>query len=182
MSNHIKSFAEFGPLVIFFFTYKFFGLSVATAAIIVASIISIAIIYYYEKQIPKMILFSTILLLALGSLTLFTGNMLFIKLKPTVLSLLFAAILIGASFAKKPMLKYLLVEKISLTDDAWLVFSRRWGYFFLFIAIMNEIIWRNFPEDVWVTFKVFGIISSTFIFMLSQLPFLNANKLEHDEK
>ena len=183
MPAFLKFFTEFGPLVAFFLSHKIFVLSAATATIIIFSLISLAITYYFTKKLSPLLIATVLILAIFGSLTLFTGNMIFIKIKPTILNILFAAILLGGAFiTKKGLLKYILGEKIPLTDEAWVIFSKRWGYFFLFLATINEIIWRNFSEEFWVTFKAFGMISITLIFMLTQISFLAKNNPDNINK
>ena len=100
-----------------------------------------------------------------------TAN-LFIKIKPTIINLLFAAILFYGYFNKKLFLSHLLGEQIKMSDQSWMKLSARWGFFFLSLALLNEIIWRSFPTDFWVQFKVFGMMPISLIFTLSQMPFM----------
>ena len=182
MPAFVKFFIEFAPLLIFYLVHKYYGMVGATVAIIISSLISILVTYYYEKKIPSVPLYTTIILLIFGSITIFTGNTTFIKMKPTILYLLFAIILFWGSFTNRGLLKYIFGESIPLTDKAWIVFSKRWAYFFIAIALANEIVWRNFSEDLWVKLKVFGVIPIMFIFMASQLSFIAKNKKEVENK
>jgi len=113
-----------------------------------------------------------VLLSVFGSITIISGNPIFIKIKPTLLNILIAIALFVGVYFKKPLFKYLMESAIKMDDQAWLKYSARWAYFFLFLAGVNEFIWRNFPEAFWVNFKVFGMLPLTITFMLCQLPFL----------
>ncbi|MGB3808693.1 MAG: septation protein IspZ, partial [Parvibaculum sp.] len=108
----------------------------------------------------------------------------FIKLKPTLVNSLFAAALLGAAFFGKPLLKQLFDGALDLTDEGWMILSRRWGFFFIVLAILNEVIWRNFSTDFWVSFKLFGIMPLTMIFAVAQVGVLTryAVKDETDVK
>ena len=111
-----------------------------------------------------------------------TGNVTFIKIKPTILYLLFAVILFGGLAMNKGILKHVFGHGVFLTHNAWLLFSKRWGYFFIFLALLNEIVWRNFSESVWIKFKVFGTIPIIILFMICQLPFLSKHKTVKKEE
>lgn len=174
----LKFSLEFGPLLVFFAAYYGYNsdMIMATKYLMGFSLISLAITYYYKKTIPKMMLYSTLALLLLGSVSIFTQNAAFIKMKPTVLYLILAAILFVGLYYNKIFLKTILGREINISEQAWIIFSKRWGYFFLSLALLNEIIWRNFSEDLWIKFKVFGIIPILIIFTLIQIPFITKNK------
>ena len=176
MPPFIKLAIEFGPLLAFFIIFKFYGMMNATVAIMIASLISVAFTYYYEKKIPTALRITTIVILVFGAMTLLTGDSTFIKIKPTIINILFGAILLGGLAFNKVFLKNLLGDKLPLTDQAWIIFSKRWAYFFFFLAIFNEIIWRNFSDELWVKFKVFGSLIFFVIFICSQIPFINKHK------
>jgi intracellular septation protein len=116
----------------------------------------------------------------IGGLTILFKDETFIKLKPTIVNLLFAAILLYGHLTKKPFLSYLLGAQIKISNHAWLILSKRWACYFIGLAILNEVIWRNFPTDFWVQFKVFGMLPLSIIFMASQMPFImrEAQKFE----
>jgi intracellular septation protein len=172
--NHSKwRFAcDFGPLLVFFLVYRMQGLLPATLALIVATLAALALIYLTEKRIAIMPLVSGIMVTVFGGITLLLHDETFIKIKPTVINLLFASVLIGGVLAKKPLLKYLLGEALQLSQAGWLQLSLRWGVFFVFLACLNELIWRNFSTDFWVDFKVFGMMTCTIVFTLCQLPLI----------
>lgn len=176
MPKALKTLLDFLPLIAFFLSYRIYGIIPATAVIVVLSLISLAIGYYFERKLLPMPLFTAILLLIFGSITIFTGNPTFIKIKPTIINLLFASILSVGLLFNKIFLKSLLSEQLDLSDKNWIIFSKRWIYFFLFLAVINEIVWRNFSEEFWVSFKVFGLISLTVIFVFMQRSFLLENQ------
>jgi intracellular septation protein len=178
MNAKLRFALDMGPLLVFFLCYRFAGLMTATAALIVFTLVSLAITYVLEKRISPMPLVSGVAVAVFGGMTLWLHDELFIKMKPTLVNLLFAAILLGGVFCKKPMLKYVLESAVQMKEEGWLVLSRRWGLFFIFLAGLNEIIWRNFPTDFWVNFKVFGMFTLTMAFMLSQIPLMKKYGVE----
>lgn len=172
MKQPLKSITELGPLLIFFAVYKFYGLIYATSALVITTIVAIAATYYAMRKIPLMPLMSALIVGFFGSLTIFSGNEIFIKLKPTLINLAFALILFAGAIKGKGLLKYLFDSALQMSERAWYVFSLRWAFFFLAMAVANEIAWRNFSTDVWVDFKVFGLLGFSFVFMATQIPFI----------
>lgn len=170
-----------GPLAVFFLSYKFYGLIPATGALLVSTLVALAVTYIYERKVPVMPLVSAVVLTLFGALTIASGNPMFIKLKPTVVNLTFAIILLGGVYYRKGLLKYVMGAALPLTEEGWLKFSFRWGMLFLGLACLNEIIWRNFPEEFWVKFKVFGMFPLTIVFLLTQIPFLKKHQLVTEE-
>ena len=172
----VNFFCDYFPLTIFFIFYKFVEsanpLITATIALMVATVIALLAAYILTKKIAKMALFSGLILGVFGAATIILQNDVFIKMKPTVINLLFAAILFYCYFAKKAWLANLLGAKVPMSEKSWLILSGRWGCFFIFLACLNEIIWRNFSTDFWVQFKVFGMMPISLIFTISQLPFM----------
>ncbi len=167
---------DYLPLVVFFVCYKFVKtadpLITATIWMIITTFIALIVAYFLTGKIAKVALFSGLLLGFFGGLTIFLKDDIFIKMKPTVINLVFAAILFYGFFTKKPFLSYLLGGQIKLGHHAWLVLSWRWAWFFVALSVLNEIIWRNFSTDCWVQFKVFGIITISMIFTISQVPYM----------
>jgi intracellular septation protein len=160
---------DFAPLAVFFVAYKLEGVMAATIALMVATTLSMAIIYLKERTIALAPLITGGVVLVMGLLTVVLKDDHFIKIKPTIVNLAFAAILLGGVFlGKRGLLKYVLDVAFQLTDEGWRVLSTRWGYFFLFLAGLNEFIWRNFSTDFWVNFKVFGMLTLTIAFAVSQ--------------
>lgn len=147
----------------------------ATFWMILVTIITISVSYILVGKIAKMPLFSAGLLGIFGALTVLSGDDIFIKIKPTLLNLLFSIILFYGYFAKKPLMSYLFGSKIQLPTKAWLTVSLRYAIFFLGLALLNEIIWRNFSTEFWVNFKVFGILPISILFSLTQISFIVKN-------
>ena len=172
----IKFTIEIGQLFAFFIAYHFYGIMMATGTITAFAIADLIIVYYYERIISKVSLITAGILLIMGALTLFTGDSRFIKMKPTLIYLILALVLFIGTWMDKGLLKHVLGKAISMEDSAWKIFSKRWAYFFIFLAVLNEFIWRNFSEDFWVKFKVFGITILLFSFLISQMSFINKNK------
>jgi len=184
--NSIAQFCcDYLPLLVFFGIYKFSNsanpLIEATIYLIITTVFALIISYVLIKKIPFLPLFSAIILGFFGGLTVLFQDELFIKIKPTIINLIFASILIFGYIIKKPFLSYILGEKLKMSEQAWLSLSLRWGIFFLFLAILNEIIWRNFSTDFWVQFKVFGMMPISLIFTFSQLPFMMRNVKEFEK-
>ena len=181
-SQWLRMGLELGPLVIFFFlnaeANRFFGgaakdnIFYATGGFMAATALSLTLSYWKFRRIPTMPLVTGVFVAVFGTLTLVLHDDLFIKLKPTLVNLLFAAALLGAAFRGNPLLKRLFDAAFDLTDEGWLVLTRRWGYFFLLLALVNEVVWRSFSTDFWVSFKLFGIMPLTLIFGMAQLPAL----------
>lgn len=173
----MKNLLEFLPLIIFFIAYQKYDIITATIILVIATVISVSILAIKTKKLSKIPLFSAIILGIFGFMTWYFNDAIFIKMKPTVLNLIFSMIFLYGYFAKKPMLKYLLDHALHLTEKAWLILTMRWGVFFCCLAIINEIVWRNFAEDFWVSFKVFGFLPITILFTISQVPYMLRNQI-----
>ena len=174
----LKFIADFGPLLIFFIYYKKFGMTEAILPLIIATIVATGILYFVEKKIPKVPIISAVIVSLFGGLTLYFDNKIFFYMKPTIVNLLFAFVLFfGSFFLKKNLLKSLLESSIQLEQRGWELLNKRWMIFFIFLAFLNEIVWRTQTEDFWVKFKVFGIIPITFIFMIFQINLIKKYKI-----
>ncbi|WP_035451338.1 septation protein A [Bartonella birtlesii] len=187
LSPTLKFLLEMGPLVVFFLAnykgewlikniefFKNFHKPIfpATAIFMVAIIIALSLSWILARKIPIMPLISGIFVLIFGFLTLWLHNDTFIKMKPTIINSLFALILFGGMFFKKPLLRYALDSTLKLDDLGWQKLTYRWAFFFVFLALLNEIIWRNFSDNFWTSFKVFGVMPLTVLFMLTQMPLI----------
>lgn len=172
----IEAICDYFPLAIFFIAYKFSKsaepLIFATICLMIATLAALITSYVVAKKISTTALFSGIILGFFGALTIFFKNEIFIKTKPTIINLLFAAILLYGHFVKKPLIAKLFGSQIKMSDAAWTRLSWRWAWFFIFLAILNELIWRNFSTDFWVQFKVFGMMPLSIIFTITQMPFM----------
>jgi len=176
----IKFLADFGPLLIFFIMYfnNDQDLKVAIPPFVVATIISLAVIYLIEKKIPMVALTGGVIITLFGGLTLYFDNKIFFYMKPTVVNLIFAGVLFfGKYFTQKPLLKIFFQNSINLEDEGWKKLNYRWICFFIFVAILNELVWRTQTEAFWVNFKVWGLLPISFLFIASQIPLMNKYKL-----
>ena len=169
---------DMAPLATFFVVYRLAGLMAATAALIAVTALALMIGYWKERKIAPMPLVTGAAVAVFGGLTLWLNDELFIKMKPTLVNLLFAAILLGGLACGKPLLKTLLESALSLTERGWRTLSLRWGLYFVFLAGVNEYVWRHFSTEFWVDFKVFGMFSLTLLFTLSQLPLMKREAAE----
>jgi len=177
----IKLATDFGPLLIFFtiYFYNENNLKVAILPFIIATLIALVVVYFLEKRIPMVPLASGIIITLFGGLTLYFDNKIFFYMKPTIINLLFAAVLFfGKFFTQKPLLKIFFQNAFNLKDEGWKKLNYRWIGFFIFVAILNEIVWRTQSEAVWVNFKVWGLIPISFLFAASQFPLINKYKVK----
>ena len=177
----IKFLTDFGPLLIFFIFYyqSDLNLSVAIPPLIIATLVSLVVIYVLEKKISFIPLTSGIIITFFGGLSLYFDNPIFIYMKPTVVNILFALVLFfGKFFSKEPLLKKLFNSSFKLLDEGWKIFGDRWIIFFLSLAILNELVWRTQSEEFWVNFKVWGLMPISFIFAASQIPLLKKYKVD----
>jgi len=176
----MKQLFEFFPLIVFFAVYykSDKDLYISIAAVIVATLISLIGLYVKERKISTMMLVSTVILVIFGGLSLFFKNEIFFKMKPTIINALFAIALIISTYLNKPILKMMLNSSINLKDQGWTMLNKMWTGYFIFLAVLNEIVWRNYPTDVWVNFKVFGIMGVTIAFTIVQIPLLKKYFIE----
>ena len=179
MNSFIKLFIDIGPLAVFFIYYKVSGdLIEAILPLMLATIISVVISYILEKRIPIMPTLGAGIVVIFGGLTIIFDNKIFIFMKPTIINIIFAAILYGGIILKKPLLKYLLGSALKLEEEGWTILTQRWIAFFIALAVLNEIVWRTMSEEFWVSFKVFGILPITFIFTMTQFPLIKKYQVE----
>ena len=175
----VKFLADFGPLLIFFIIYKKSGndLSKAIPPLIISTIVAVVIVYFLEKKIPYVPLVGAVIISIFGGLTLYFDNPIFIYLKPTIINIMFAIILlISNKFFNKNLLKTLLQTAIVMNDYGWKKLNLRWAYFFIFLAALNELVWRTQTEELWVNFKVWAILPITLLFTIMQIPLINKYK------
>ena len=163
---------DLGPLILFFVANSRWGIFAATAAFMAAAIVAFAVSYGLTRRVPLMALMSSAVVIVFGGLTLALHDALFIKLKPTIIYTLFGAILLGGLAAGKPLLAVLFGEMFRLTAEGWRRLTWRWALFFFALAVLNEMVWRTQSTDVWVSFKVFGVVPLTFAFAALQYPLL----------
>ena len=164
----IKSLIEIIPLILFFIVNAKYGIIVATKIFVITTVIALVVSYLHLKKFSAPLLITSFLVLIFGGLTIFFKDPTFIKLKPTIVYLLFSSFLFLGLKLKKNFLKIYLSSLIKLNNLGWDILTKRWSLFFFTMAILNEIIWRNFSTDFWVSFKVFGFLPLTIIFMMLQ--------------
>lgn len=172
-----KMLLEVGPLAVFFVANSYAQIFWATGAFMIATIVALVVSRAIYGRIPIMPLISGVLVLVFGGLTLWLHEEFFIKIKPTVVNLLFAAALFGGLFAGHYLLRYVFGEVFRLTDRGWRLLTVRWASFFVFLAVLNEIIWRSFSTEFWAAFKLFGIMPITMVFAISQIALLKRYEL-----
>ncbi len=205
--NHLNPFVklalDLGPLILFFYAnakpalflpliQPFFpaiaadaersGIFVATAVFMVAVVVSLVVSYALIRRLPLMPVVSAIIVVVFGGLTLFLHNDTFIKMKPTIIYVLFGAVLLGGLVFRKPFLEMVFDSVFHLTEEGWRILTVRWSLFFFAMALLNEIVWRTMSTDAWVNFKVFGAMPLTFVFAMLQYPVLTRYAVEPEKK
>jgi intracellular septation protein len=177
MHGLFKLALEIGPLGVFFFANSRYGIFAATGAFMVATVISLTLSAVLMKRLPVMPLVTGVFVIVFGGLTLYLQNETFIKVKPTIVNLLFAAALGAGLLFGRSLMKIVLGEVIQLRDEGWRLLTLRWAGFFLALAVLNEIMWRLFSTETWAAFKLFGVMPITFLFMMSQIGLLQKYQL-----
>ena len=176
MKSFYKLLIDIGPLAVFFIFYTRSGLQASILPFMVATVIAVLFSYILEKKIPIMPTVGAAIVLLFGGLTIYFDNDVFFKMKPTIINVLFAVILYGGILINKHLLKYLLGAALKLEEAGWKILTQRWSGFFIALAVLNEIVWRTQTTDIWVNFKVFGILPITFIFTMTQFPLIKKYK------
>lgn len=176
----IKLAFEFLPLITFFAIYNLYDIYTATASFMVAILLSLIGSKIVLKKIPVMPLVTGVFVMVFGTLTLVLQDDTFIKIKPTIVNVTFASVLAGGLYFGRSFLKLVLEHVIQLQEEGWRKLTIRWAIFFLFLAVLNEIVWRNFSESTWVDFKTFGVMPITFLFMMSQIGLLQKYQLAEE--
>ena len=174
----LKLALDIGPLVLFFAANSKFGIFAATGAFMVAALIALAVGYVMTRRIEVMTLVTAVIVVVFGSLTLVLHDDTFIKLKPTIIYLLFGGTLLGGLVFGKPLLGMLFDQMFQLTEEGWRKLTWRWALFFFALAVLNEIVWRTQTTDFWVSFKLFGVVPLTFLFGALQMPLINKYSVE----
>ena len=174
----LRSVVEYGPIAIFFVAFNMTDLFIATASIMVATALVLALSYAVERRIPMMPLITAVIVGIFGGLTLWLNDETFIKMKPTIIQVILGSVLIGGLLANRLFLRSLMGSAWQMIDKGWRILTLRFSFFFYFSALLNEVIWRTQSTDFWVNFKVFGLVGLTIAFIVTQLPLLKRFSLE----
>lgn len=189
----LKLALELGPLLVFFFgnakgemlAQKFPALAalggplfIGTALFMAATVLALIASRIIFKHLPIMPFVSGIVVLVFGSLSLWLKDETFIKMKPTIVNALFGVVLLGGLLFGKSLLGYVFNAAFQLDDEGWRKLTLRWGIFFLFLSVLNEVVWRNFSDETWVNFKVWGTMPITILFTMAQMPLIMRHSLE----
>ena len=177
----LKLVLEMGPLVLFLVTNFKFGIMTATAVLMVGVVASLIASWFLTRHLPVMPMVTAVAVLFFGALTLYFQDSIFIKMKPTIVNVIFGSALLGALFFKKLLLPIVLDSALHLTEEGWRKLTFRWGLFFYVLAALNEIVWLTQTEDVWALFKTFGTMPITIVFALAQVPLIMKYDLKDRE-
>lgn len=168
---------DYGPLIVFFAVYLGWDLIPATGALMVATLVALMASWLVRRTIPTMAVVTAVIVGIFGGLTLYLHDETFIKVKPTIIQGIFAVLLVGGVLVRKPLLKYVMGKVWPLDEAGWLKLSFRFGVFFAAMAVLNEIVWRTQSTDVWVSFKVWGLMILTFGFAMTQVRLFERHRL-----
>jgi len=174
----LKLVLDIGPLVLFFATNAKFGIYAATGTFMAAILIALAVSFAMTRHLAVMPLVTAVIVLLFGGLTLILHDDQFIKLKPTIIYVLFGGTLVGGLAFGKPLLGMVFDSVFQLQEEGWRKLTWRWAFFFFALAILNEIVWRTQTTDFWVSFKLFGVVPLTFLFAALQVPLLTKYSTE----
>ena len=177
MKSLSKILVDIGPLAIFFIFYTRSDLKAAILPFMIATVIAVLFSYIMEKKIPYVPLVGAVLISLFGGLTIVFKNPIFLYLKPTIINIIFVIVLwAGKVIYNKNLLKLLFKNSIKLEEVGWDKLMYRWIIFFIFLAVLNEVVWRTQTEEIWVNFKVWGMLPLTFIFTVFQVPLIQRYK------
>ncbi|HEX2590101.1 MAG TPA: septation protein A [Rhizomicrobium sp.] len=182
VAAHLRRLAlDLGPLIVFFATYQYLGIYAATGVFMVAIFLCLGLGYWLERKLSPMAIVTAVIVLIFGGLTLYLHNAMFIKLKPTIIYTIFGLILLGGLAFNRLFIKYILEMGFELSEAGWRTLTWRWGFFFLALAVTNEIVWRNFAESTWVSFKTWGVIPLMILFSVAQAPLITKHNIEENK-
>lgn len=181
MSPAKKQLLEFGPLAVFFAAYWKFGFIWGTGALVVATVASLLIIYAVDRKVAKMQLVTALFVVVFGGLTVYFKDPTFIKVKVSIINLMFAIVLVGGLKFGRLFIRNILGQSVAMPDAAWRTLTYRWAGFFAAMALLNIFVWQMFSESVWLSFKVFGLMALTLLFALANAPFMMKHMTDTDE-
>jgi intracellular septation protein len=174
----LKLVLDIGPLILFFAANATFGIYAATGTFLIAVLIALVVSYVLTKHVAVMPLVTAVIVLVFGGLTLVLHDDLFIKVKPTIIYVLFGGTLLGGLAFNKPLLGIVFDSVFHLREEGWRKLTWRWALFFFVLAILNELVWRTQTTDFWVSFKLFGVVPLTFLFAALQVPLLTKYSID----
>ena len=191
----LKLALELGPIMVFFLAYRWANvpesasdeerqlsqLLFATGVFIPTILLSLAISWVLTRSLPKMAVITAVVVVVMGGLTLWLKDDTFVKMKPTILYALFAAILGFGLMRGKSYLQYVMEDSMPMQQEGWTIFTKRFAMFFFGLAIVNEAVWRNFDTDLWVNFKTFALPVATFVFIFSQMGVFSKYAIEEED-
>ncbi len=190
-NNILKTILEFGPIIVFFISYKYAPVQdlgeidesleriiFATKVFIPTILVTLLIGYLNTKEVAKMPLFTAVIVLIFGGLTIWLRDEMFIKMKPTIIYIVFAILLYIGLLRGQSYLQVLMAVALPMEDKGWMILTKRFAFFFIFLAILNELIWRMMTTDIWVSFKTFGLPALTFIFFFMQARLIQKYRVE----
>ena len=188
----VKTALEMGPVILFFVVYSkikdneylllgetYEGFIVATALFIPILLIATAILYLLTGKLSKMQIFTAILVVVFGGLGIWFNDEKFFKMKPTMIYLLFGGILGYGLFRGQSYLQVVMDGALPMTSEGWMILTKRFMFFFLGLAVANEMIWRSLSTDIWVNFKTFGLPLAMFVFFITQAKVISRYSSEN---
>jgi len=181
MPTAVKLAVEIGPLAVFFGVNAKAGIFAATASFMVVIVIALGVAWVFERRLPTLPLVTAVVVMFFGGLTLWLQDETFIKLKPTIINTFFAVTIFGGLAFGKNYIRTVMGAMIQIDEAGWRKLAIRWACFFLAMAALNEVVWRNVSTDDWVSFKVFGLLPLTFVFAISQIPLMTKHGIEAEE-
>ncbi|MEO0680888.1 MAG: septation protein A [Pseudomonadota bacterium] len=182
LSPFLKIALEVGPIAVFFITYTRTEIFTATAVFIPTILVALGLSWALTRSLPKMALVTAFMVIVFGGLTLWLQDATFIKMKPTIVNLIFAGALAFGLMRGRSYLKDVMDGALPLTDEGWRLFTIRWAIFFVFLAVLNEAVWRTQTESFWVSFKTFANPVLTFGFIMSQMGLIKRHSTEEEEQ
>ncbi len=182
LSPGLKLLIEAGPLLLFFVVNAKWGIFAGTAAYMVAAAVAMSASWLLIGRVAIMPVIALVFVLAFGGLTLWLHDDTFIKVKVTLINALFGLLLLAGLALRRPWLKLVMGEALKMDDEGWRRLTLRWALFFLFLAALNEVVWRSLSTDAWVNFKVFGLLPLTFLFAIAQTPLMTRHMIHEEEE